>query len=80
MSDTFKELKCPDCQSAIARRDIINADALIFGVNEDGSIEWNGSSDIDWDSQRPASNPATYQCRGCGRFFKGEDLGIKIPG
>lgn len=75
----YKEVRCPKCSKGhIARRDIVSAEAHVEGVNPDGSINWQGGSDIDWDSQRPADNPAEFVCLACNEHFEAEQLGIKI--
>lgn len=60
------EPKCPECEStSIGQRDLIPATAEINCVHSDGTVEWAGESDVDWDGQRPASNPAEWVCLDC---------------
>lgn len=51
---------CPQCQQpATAIIERVTAAALIEEPSPDGSTEYSGQSDIDWDSQRPEVNPET---------------------
>ncbi|NQT93238.1 MAG: hypothetical protein HQ559_10790 [Lentisphaerae bacterium] len=49
----------------MAQIDTIKGYALIQDVTPDGEIVWAGETRIDWDSQRPADNPAECTCLDC---------------
>ena len=74
----LRSLVCPKCGVAdrMAQIDLIPGYARIQGVKEDGSIEWAGETEVDWDGQRPASNPREFVCLGCNEKCGGEALGI----
>ena len=59
-----------------AQIDLIPGYALIGGVRENGSLEWAEQTEVDWDMQRPASNPREFVCLACNEKFGGEALGI----
>jgi DNA-directed RNA polymerase subunit RPC12/RpoP len=74
----FRLLVCPDCGNrAIAQMDLIPGLAEIAGVYEDGTIEWVGETDVDWNGQRPASNPAEYVCLACNEKFSFKQLKVE---
>ena len=75
---TVRPLVCPKCGTSdrMAQIDLIPGYALIGGVKEDGSLEWAGQTEVDWDMQRPASNPREFVCLACNEKFGGEALGI----
>lgn len=75
----FRPLRCPGCgvEGRIAQLDLIPGHAKIYGVYADGTIEWDGETNVDWDNQHPASDPPTYVCLACGDEFAREQLGIK---
>ena len=76
--DDIRSLVCPKCQVAdrIAEIDLIPGYALILGAKKDGSIEWGGETEVDWDGQRPASNPREFVCLACNEKFGGEAIGL----
>lgn len=76
--DEIRSLVCPKCGVAdrIAEIDLIPGYALILGVKKDGSIEWGGETEVDWDGQRPASNPREFVCLACNEKFGGEAIGL----
>ena len=75
---TVRPLVCPKCGTSdrMAQIDLIPGYALICGVKEDGSLEWAGQTEVDWDMQRPASNPREFVCLACNEKFGGAALGI----
>lgn len=76
--DTVRPLVCPKCGTSdcMAQIDLIPGYARINGVREDGSLEWAGETKVDWDGQRPASNPREFICLACNEKFGGAALGI----
>jgi len=76
--DDIRSLVCPKCRVAnrIAEIDLIPGYALILGAKKDGSIEWGGETEVDWDGQRPASNPREFVCLACNEKFGGEAIGL----
>ena len=74
--DRLKLLKCPGCEtvSEIAQIDLIPGYARIEAVYEDGSYAWGGETEVDWDMQRPASNPPEFVCLACNRKLTREEL------
>ena len=77
-SDDVRSLVCPKCGAPdrIAEIDLIPGYALILGARKDGSIEWGGETEVDWDGQRPASNPREFVCLACNEKFGGEAIGL----
>lgn len=77
--DELEPLNCPECgeEGRLAQVDLIPGYAMINGVNKDGSIEWAGETRVDWDMQRPASNPPELICLSCNGRFMSEEVGIK---
>ena len=76
--DDIRSLVCPKCgePDQVAELDLIPGTALVRGVKADGSLEWSGETEVDWDGQRPASNPAKFVCRACNEKFTGKALGL----
>ena len=76
--DDIRSLVCPKCGEAdqIAEIDLIPGYAMILGVKNDGSIEWTGDTEVDWDGQRPASNPREFVCLACNEKFAGKAIGL----
>ena len=76
--DTVRPLVCPKCGTSdrMAQIDLIPGYARISGVRKDGSLEWAGETEVDWDMQRPASNPREFVCLACNEKFGGAALGI----
>jgi hypothetical protein len=76
--DAVRSLVCPKCKTPdrIAQVDIIPGYARINGVKEDGTLEWAGETEVDWDGQRPASNPREFVCLACNEKFAGEAIGL----
>ena len=76
--DEIRSLVCPKCgePDQVAELDLIPGTVLILGVRKDGSIEWAGETEVDWDGQRPASNPAEFVCRACNEKFTGKVIGL----
>ena len=63
--------RCPTCDSSgIVEEDVVFAYAGINGVHGDGTIEWSGESEVDWNTQRPAHDPPHYNCEACGTRLK----------
>lgn len=77
-NDALRSLVCPMCGASdqIAEIDLIPGYALILGAKKDGSIEWGGETEVDWDGQRPASNPREFVCLACNEKFAGEAIGL----
>jgi len=78
VSTAVRSLACPRCGAPdwIAEIDVIPGYALILGIKEDGEIEWNGQTEVDWNEQRPASNPREFICLACDETLRDEDLGL----
>ena len=78
VSTAVRSLVCPRCGAPdwIAEIDIIPGYALILGVRDDGSIEWNGQTEVDWNEQGPASNPREFICLACDETLRDDDLGL----
>ena len=76
----LQRLECPNCAAngSMAQIDVIPGYAKICGVYADGTIEWAGETEIDWDNQRPACNPSEYVCLDCGEKFTQKQLGVKV--
>ncbi len=76
--DDIRSLVCPKCgvPDRIAEIDLIPGYALILGAKKDGSIEWGGETEVDWDGQRPAGNPREFVCLACNEKFGGEAIGL----
>ena len=76
--DDLRVLVCPKCGTAdrVAEIDLIPGYALINGVKKDGSIEWAGQTEVDWDGQRSANNPREFVCLACNEKFAGEAIGL----
>lgn len=45
------EYKSPNGSAIIGTSDMVPATALISGINDDGSPEYAGESQVDWDNQ-----------------------------
>ena len=45
--------------------DIVPGLAIIVGVTAKGEVGWSGDTTMDWDGQRPDSNPREWQCLDC---------------
>jgi len=75
----IRRLTCPECAEfdTIAEIDTVCGYAGIVGILPDGSIEWGGGTDMDWDSQEPVHSPARYVCTSCHTELSGKQLGIK---
>lgn len=76
--DDLRFLVCPKCKTPdrIAQIDIIPGYARINGVKKDGTLEWAGETEVDWDGQRPASNPREFVCLACNEKFSAEAIGL----
>ena len=76
--DDLRVLVCPKCGATdqVAEIDLIPGYARILGVKKDGSIEWAGETEVDWDGQRPASNPREFVCLACNEKLAGEAIGL----
>jgi DNA-directed RNA polymerase subunit RPC12/RpoP len=58
---------CLTCGSDnVAQVNVVPGYAAIQAIRLDGAIIWAGDTQMDWDGQRPASNPPEYICRTCG--------------
>ena len=73
-------LYCPHCgHDDIAGGDTLPGLAAIAGWRDNPETgkpepEWEGSTEIVWNRQRPASPDAPYCCRRCGEFFAADEL------
>lgn len=78
-SDNVRFLVCPKCgvQDRIAQIDLIPGYARINGVRKDGTLEWAGETEVDWDGQRPACNPREFVCLACNEKFGSEAIGLR---
>lgn len=65
----YKEIKCPACGSTLGELDFVPGIALIQGICEDGSIDFGGQTDIDWEGQKCAGRIPLYICTGCGKVY-----------
>jgi hypothetical protein len=64
---------CPWCRSTenFTESNIIEAEADVNGFAPDGSPDYGGQSDVDWDSQRiDPKFPRPYTCKNCGEQFE----------
>ena len=77
-ADNLRSLVCPKCgvPDRIAEIDLIPGYARISGARPDGTLEWAGETEVDWDGQRPASNPREFVCLACNEKFAGEAIGL----
>lgn len=79
--DSMK-LQCPNrrCKSdCIGQVDLVPGLAMIDSVDADGTINWSGSTEIDWNGQRSAHKKPRYQCEKCGYLAKGLDSFLVRP-
>lgn len=61
------QVACPRCGGHdFVEDDLIPGEAQIQGVFADGSIEWVGYTEIDWNGQRPAGK-LKFRCTHCGK-------------
>jgi hypothetical protein len=70
---------CKHCGSQdIHGYDTIVATAVIshFNLKEDGTLEpeWEGSTDVIWDTQKPYDASKPFFCEGCSKLLSIEDL------
>ena len=61
----YIEVVCPGFGSAIAEVDTLLGMAKVKGINPDGSIDWDGETDVDWDSQKHAGSVPLFTCTHC---------------
>jgi hypothetical protein len=52
----MKKYQSPKGDAIVGTVETLQATALIIGINDDGSPEWQGSTEIDWDSQATTMN------------------------
>ena len=59
--------KCPKCgcDDRIAEVDVVRAYAIVQCIGDSGSVCWDGSTEVDWNTQRPRDNPAEFICLCC---------------
>ena len=58
---------CPNCgKRELAEIDLIVGYARVSGICDDGSVEWTGDTDVDWNSQLPMHDPPRFTCISCG--------------
>ena len=76
----FRPLACPACDGdgRMAQIDLIPGYAVIAGLYEDGTIEWDGYTEVDWNMQRAEDNPPQYICMSCSSVFTAKELGVKV--
>ena len=62
-------VSCPFCGSGDLE--------VIEGPQVDGRDCWQEvETEVDWDGQRPASNPREFVCLACNEKFGGEAIGL----
>lgn len=60
------EPRCPWCAGRrIAEVDRIPGYARVAAVDEDGTIDWDGETLVDWNGQEPAHYPPVFTCLDC---------------
>jgi hypothetical protein len=60
---------CPACGGRLGEIDHLIGYAIVGHIDEKGEIAWAGDTEINWDAQRPADDPAVFECMECGRCF-----------
>ena len=65
----YSEVVCPGCGSTIAEVDTLLGLAKVKGINPDGSIDWDGETDVDWDSQKHAGSVPLFTCANCDKVW-----------
>ena len=71
---------CPTCGpgTSFAEVDIVSALAHIMGFKHDGTPEFEGSSTVDWDSQKPEHAQPRFACSQCCDMFTAKEL-MPVP-
>lgn len=64
-----KEVLCPKCGDVIAEVDFLIGLANVSGTCADGSIDFEGQTDIDWDGQKHAGTDPLFVCKGCQQVY-----------
>ena len=60
------EPRCPYCAGRrIAEVDRIRGYARVAAVGEDGTIDWEGETLVDWNGQEPTHHPSLFTCLDC---------------
>ncbi len=63
-------IQCPRCGGHdIAEIDILIGRAKVNGITDDGSLDWEGHTDIDWNSQLPKHIPPRFECGDCSKVW-----------
>lgn len=67
---------CPKCGSTdrIAQIDTVEGYALIQDIDDSGEITWAGETEVEWNSQKPASVPPQYICLACHSVWELKDI------
>jgi len=71
-----KQPVCPHCGEVggIAEIDRVAVLVPVQTVTADGTLDFTGESEVDWEFQSPRNNPPKFQCRDCGEECTGEQL------
>ena len=66
-NETATTPQCPECSgAAVGRVDVVYGIAEITEIRADGTVDWTGDTEINWDSQRPAHKVPRLECMDCG--------------
>ena len=68
---------CPICGpgTGFSEVDTVMALAVIVGFTGTGTPVWEGTTNVDWDSQRPAHPAPRFECSGCFAHFTAAQIG-----
>ncbi len=66
---------CPLCGGGIAQLDVIESLAIIVSIAGE-SVEWEGRSEILYNTCEPRDDPPLILCRDCGAGFHLTSLGL----
>ena len=59
--------QCPACNStSTGRVDVVYGLAEITEIRADGTVDWTGDTEVNWDTQRPAHKVPRLECMDCG--------------
>ena len=66
-NETATAPQCPNCHSTdCGRVNVVYGLAMITEIRADGSVDWTGDTEVNWNSQRPAHKVPRLGCRTCG--------------